>query len=106
MSVIEWSSRWDLLLTPTAGTPPLTTEELWPPEGAPWKIGAVYGRIGAFTLPFNVTGQPAISLPLHRTDDGLPVGVQLVAAMNRDDLLLSVAADLELAAPWIDHYPY
>jgi len=106
MSVIEWSAGWDLLLTPTAGTPPLTTEELWPPEAKPWKIGPTYGRIGAFTLPFNVTGQPAISLPLHRTESGLPVGIQLVAAMNRDDLLLSVAADLEQAAPWADLYPY
>lgn len=106
VSVVEWSSNWDLLLTPTAGTPPLRTEDLWPDEDKPWKIGTTYGRIGAFTLPFNVTGQPAISLPLHQTADGLPVGVQLVAAMNRDDLLLSIAADLEQAAPWMDRYPY
>ncbi len=104
-SVVEWAAGWDLLLTPTAGTPPQRTDDLWPPEGTPWKIGPTYGTIGAFTLPFNVTGQPAISLPLHRTDDGLPVGVQLVAAMGRDDLLLSLAADLELAAPWFDQYP-
>ncbi len=104
-SVVEWSSPWDLLLTPTAGTPPQRTEDLWPDEATPWKMGATYGRIGAFTLPFNVTGQPAISLPLHQTDDGLPVGIQLVAAMGRDDLLLSLAADLEQAAPWIDRYP-
>jgi amidase len=104
-SVIEWSSGWDLLLTPTAGTPPQRTDDLWPDEAKPWKIGSTYGRIGAFTLPFNVTGQPAISLPLHRTADDLPVGVQLVAAMGRDDLLLSVAADLERAAPWFDRYP-
>ncbi len=105
LSVIEWASQWDLLLTPTAGTPPLATEDLWPDEATPWKMGTTYGRIGAFTLPFNVTGQPAISLPLHLTDDGLPVGIQLVAAMGRDDLLLSLAADLERAAPWIDRYP-
>ncbi|MEM9561820.1 MAG: amidase family protein [Actinomycetota bacterium] len=104
-SVIEWSSQWDLVLTPTAGTPPQRTEDLWPDEATPWKMGAAYGRIGAFTLPFNVTGQPAISLPLHQTDEGLPVGIQLVAAMGRDDLLLSLAADLEQAAPWIDRYP-
>lgn len=104
-SVIEWSSGWDLLLTPTAGTPPMRTDDLWPPEATPWKIGPTYGTIGAFTLPFNVTGQPAISVPLQRTDAGLPVGVQLVAAMGRDDLLLSLAADLEQASPWYDHYP-
>ncbi len=105
LSVIEWSSQWDLLLMPTAGTPPQPTDELWPDEAKPWKIGPTYGRIGAFTLPFNVTGQPAISVPLHQSDDGLPVGIQLVAAMGRDDLLLSLAADLERAAPWIDRLP-
>ncbi len=104
-SVIEWSAGWDMLLTPTAGTPPLPTDDLWPPEGSPWKIGPTYGTIGAFTLPFNVTGQPAISVPVRQTVDGLPVGVQIVAAMGRDDLLLSLAADLEQAAPWIDRYP-
>lgn len=103
--VIEWSAGWDLLLMPTAGTPPQRTEDLWPDEDKPWRIGPTYGRIGAFTLPFNVTGQPAISLPLHQTDDALPVGIQLVAGMGRDDLLLSLAADLERAAPWFDRYP-
>jgi amidase len=47
-----------------------------------------------------MSGQPAISLPLHRTDDGLPVGIQLVAAYGREDLLFRVAAQLEAAAPW------
>ena len=47
---------------------------------------------GAFAAIFNVTGQPAISLPLHWNADGLPVGVQLVAPLGREDLLLRVAA--------------
>jgi amidase len=44
-----------------------------------------------FTRPFNLTGQPAISLPLHWTPEGLPVGVQLVGTMGREDLLIRVA---------------
>jgi len=58
-----------------------------------------------FTSPFNITGQPAISLPLHRTPEGLPVGVQLVAAMGREDLLIRIASQLEQEQPWIDRLP-
>lgn len=60
---------------------------------------------GAFTALFNATGQPAISLPLHWTDAGVPVGVQLVAPFGREDLLLRVAAQVERAAPWSDRTP-
>jgi len=57
-------------------------------------------RFSALVRIWNVTGQPAISLPLARTDDGLPIGVQLVAAPDRDDVLISLAAQLEAAAGW------
>jgi len=60
---------------------------------------------GAFTALFNVTGNPAISLPLHWTDAGLPIGVQLVAPYGREDVLIQIAAQLERAQPWADRTP-
>ena len=58
-----------------------------------------------YTAPFNMTGQPAITLPLHWTPADLPVGVQLAAAYGREDLLIRVASQLEQAAPWNDRHP-
>ncbi len=104
-ALMDWMSDFDVLVTPTAGCPPLRTDDLWPPEDKPWKIASTYALIGLFTLPFNATGQPAISLPIHETDSGLPVGVQLVAGLGRDDLLIQLAARLEEAAPWAARYP-
>ena len=58
-----------------------------------------------FTPPYNVTGQPAVSLPLYWNGAGLPIGAQLVAAMGREDLLIQIASQLEQARPWEDRRP-
>jgi amidase len=62
-------------------------------------------RFSALVRLWNVTGQPAISLPLHQTDDGVPVGVQLVGPPGREDLLLALAAQLEASAGWAPRAP-
>jgi len=59
----------------------------------------------AYTAAFNLTGQPAISLPLHVTPDGLPVGVQFVGTMFGEQTLLALAAQIETAQPWHDRKP-
>ena len=94
---------FDLLVTPTVGAPP--PELGWFAAAGPEQEGRRVGAFMPYTAQFNVTGQPAVSLPLHWTADGLPVGVQLVAAFGREDVLVRVAAALEEAAPWADRRP-
>ena len=59
-------------------------------------------EIATFTGIFNATGQPAISLPLEMDGEGLPIGIQFVAPMWREDLLIQLAGELERAHPWIE----
>jgi amidase len=100
-----WAGGFDLLVTPTVCEPPALLAELAADAHGPWELLERLGPHMAFTEPFNVTGQPAISLPLHATAAGLPIGVQLVAALGREDLLLRVASQLEQAAPWSGRRP-
>lgn len=102
--VAAFFEDYDLLLTPTQAAPP--PELGYFKEGAdgPFDGFMRAAPFGLYTLPFNLTGQPAISLPLHMTSASLPMGAQLVAASYREDLLLQVAAELEMAAPWAGRY--
>ncbi|MEZ5219067.1 MAG: amidase family protein [Ilumatobacteraceae bacterium] len=100
-----WADGWDLLLTPTMALPPARIGEMAQNLEAPYAPFAVAGSFAALTAPFNTTGQPAISLPLHVSATGLPIGVQLAAGYGREDVLIRVAAQLETAAPWADRRP-
>ena len=101
--VAGWWTGHDLLVTPTLGAPP--PELGWfTAEGPGQEAGRVISFI-PYTAQFNMTGQPAVSLPLHWTPAGLPVGVQLVAAYGREDILVRVASQLEAAAPWASRRP-
>jgi amidase len=100
-----WSEGFDLLLTPTcAEPPPLLGDVVGPPDN-PFRGLERAVPFATFAAPFNVTGQPAVSLPLHWSAAGLPIGVQLVADQWREDVLLRVAAQLEAARPWADRVP-
>ncbi|HYF46036.1 MAG TPA: amidase, partial [Acidimicrobiales bacterium] len=101
-NLAAWWDEFDLLITPTTAAPPPLLGQLVPTEEEPLR-----GLIGStpyatFTAVFNQSGQPAISVPLHRTDDGLPVGTQFVAAYGREDLLVRIAAQLEQEVRWAD----
>jgi amidase len=103
--VAQWhASGFDVLLTPTLGEPPVPLGTFQTPDEP--MLG--FMRAATF-VPFtplgNMTGQPAISLPLYWNTGGLPIGSQLQAAYGREDLLVRVASQLEQARPWADRIP-
>ena len=100
-----WADGWDLLLTPTLGAPPPRLGELNGTADNPLAGSAKTAALVPFTTHFNVSGQPAISLPLFWNGDGLPIGVQLVADYGREDVLFRVAAQLEQVQPWAHRRP-
>lgn len=96
-----WSQGMDLLVTPVLNAPPPPIGWLRDPDHAGERVASLM----PYSAQWNMTGQPAISLPLGQDPDGLPVGVQLVAAYGREDLLVRVAAQLEVAQPWSQRHP-
>jgi amidase len=106
-----WEGGFDLLLTPTQAMPPVRIGSLGSTREQPLAGFVRCAPYGVFTLPFNLSGQPAISLPGgftrgdHGWPGGLPLGVQLVARYGCERTLLGVAAALEEIAPWADDVP-
>jgi amidase len=103
--VAQWWDGNDVLITPTMPEPPARLGELAPDTDDVMAVLPRMGTYATFTSLFNITGQPAVSLPLHWSADGLPVGVQLVAAYGREDVLIRLASQLEQAHPWADRHP-
>jgi amidase len=122
----DYFARYDLLLTPTLARPPVAIGELAPKGaeaamlevaqrlpiaklllevGVLQKIAANAWGFAPFTAPFNATGQPACSLPLHWTTNGLPVGVQLVGRLGDEATIFRLASQVERARPWKDRRP-
>ncbi|QUR68129.1 amidase [Mycobacterium spongiae] len=100
-----WHDGWDLLLTPTVAELPITLGTIANDPEHPMAPMRRSGEFVPFTPPFNTSGQPAISLPLEWTAQGLPVGVQLAAAYGREDVLIRIASQLEHANPWAHRTP-
>ncbi len=94
---------YDAILTPTLASPPVPVgyfEEVAPPENFERQK-----RFTPYTALFNVSGQPAVSVPLHWNADGLPIGVMLAGRMGEEGTLISLSAQLEAARPWRDRHP-
>jgi len=102
--VSEQLACCDVLVTPTAPDPPPAIGHCGPQVPVP-QLLARLAAYTVFTMPFDVTGQPAISLPLGTGPEGLPIGVQLVAPYAREDRLLQLAGQLERGRPWADRRP-
>jgi amidase len=119
-------TRYDLVVTPTLAQPPVPSGSLQPSGadrilvdivrrlGAAWLLEAA-GAVGKlaqrtfefmpYTAVFNATGQPAMSVPLHWSDAGLPIGTQIVGRFGEESMLFRVAGQLEQARPWRDRIP-
>jgi amidase len=95
--------EFDVLLTPSLAKTAIAAEGGWG-KPAPMAID-IAGRFTPFTPIFNITGQPAISIPAGIGSDGLPLAVQLVGRVGAEDTLFSLAGQIEAAAPWAQHRP-
>ncbi len=99
----EFFETWDLLLTPTCSTPAFALGILWPTDIDGKKVDREAGS--AFTFPFNMTGQPAATVPCGFTRDGLPIGLQIVGRRFDDVTVLRASAAFERARPWAGQTP-
>ena len=102
---MQFWDGYDLVLTPALAKRPVRHGEIDPCGENPAYEFKKSGEFTPYTAPFNVTGQPAISVPLYQGDDGLPLAVQLVGAPLGEGTLLQVCRQLEEALPWADRRP-
>jgi amidase len=104
-SIVALWDEYDAVLTPALAQRPVRIGEIDSCSDDPWEDFHRSGQFTPYTALYNVTGQPAISLPLYHGEDGLPLGVMLAGRPAGDGPLLSLAAQLESAAPWADRRP-
>ncbi len=97
------TNAYDAILTPTLALPPRPVgwfDEVSPPENFVRQT-----QFTPWTALYNLSGQPAVSVPLHWSDDGLPIGIMLAGRMGAEGTLISLSAQLEAAKPWKDRHP-
>jgi aspartyl-tRNA(Asn)/glutamyl-tRNA(Gln) amidotransferase subunit A len=102
-SIRPFFEKYELLLTPTLAVPPFDVESMGPRHIDGVKVSPT-GWLN-FTFPFNLTGQPAATVPAGWTDDGLPIGLQIIGRRHDDVTVLRAAAAFEEAAPWAQRRP-
>ena len=103
--IVSFWNDWDLVLTPSLARPPVRHGEIDPLGENPAYEFKKSGEFTPWTAGMNVTGQPAISLPLAQSEDGLPLGAHLIGAPLAEGLLLAVGRQLEQVRPWAERIP-
>jgi amidase len=104
-SLVTFFAPYDAVLTPALGARPVAIGEIHGRGPDPWGNYQRSGSFTPYTAIVNVTGQPAISVPLYHGDDGLPTAVQLIGPPAREEVVLALAHQLEQALPWADRRP-
>ena len=104
-SIVAFFAPYDAVLTPALAQRPVPIGEIHGRGPHPWEHYQRSATFTPYTAIVNVTGQPAISLPLFHGDDGLPTGVQLIGPPAREDVVLQLGAELERACPWAGRRP-
>ena len=104
-SVARFFDDYDVLLTPTLGEPPVPLGSFDSREDDPLYGLTRAARFVPFTPMFNVTGQPAMSVPLYWNGEGLPIGTHFVARFGDEATLFRLASQLEQARPWAGRRP-
>jgi amidase len=102
--LVEFFNDVDVVMTPTVAIPPPRIGEYHDPDNPLLEFIAA-GNFVPFTPAWNTTGQPAVSIPLHSDENGLPVGVQLVGRPGAEATLIRLSAQLEEGLPWADRRP-
>jgi amidase len=103
--VLALFEEFDVYLTPVMGTPPPPIGYIDPVTVPPRDFGRKNGELFPFPAPFNMTGQPSISLPLAWSSDGLPIGMMFSSRYADEATLFRLAAQLEKERPWKDRHP-
>jgi amidase len=101
--LVAFFQQYELFLTPTIATPPYASGIFGPSEVAGSPVSSPLEPF--FTHPFNLSGQPAASIPVGFTDNGLPVGLQIVGRRFAEKTVLRASACFEAARPWADRWP-
>lgn len=105
LTMARFMQKYDVVLSPTLAKPPVPLGVLSLSPKSIEEFSKAVSEFGPFTALYNVTGQPSMSVPLHWTKDGLPVGVMFSGRFGEDDLLFRLAGQLEKAKPWAGKRP-